>query len=64
MVSEQTKKRSPLFQGLLPIDRAGVPAEVLAELDRYGIVELLGADAFFDTLSDTVAAFRHTTPSP
>lgn len=31
---------------------------VRAELTRYGLVDLLGADAFYDSLSDTVAAFR------
>jgi len=35
--------------------------QVRAELDRYGLTDLLGEDAVYPTLSDAVAAFRATT---
>ncbi len=35
--------------------------DVRRQLDRYGIVDLLGEDAFYPTVSDAVAAFRQTT---
>jgi high affinity sulfate transporter 1 len=37
---------------------------VRGELERYGIVELLGEDAFYETISDVVAAYRATTDTP
>jgi high affinity sulfate transporter 1 len=41
---------------------ADVDEAVRAELDRYGITELVGADAFFDTVMDAVAAYRTASP--
>lgn len=43
---------------------AAVLTEVQVELERYGLVELLGEDAFYGTLSDIVTAYRDTDPSP
>ena len=37
---------------------ADVDEDVRAELDRYGITDLLGPDAYFDSVTDVVAAFR------
>jgi len=37
---------------------ADVDEDVRAELDRYGITDLVGTDAYFDTLTDVVAAYR------
>lgn len=34
---------------------------VRAELDRYGITELIGADKLYDTSNDAIAAFKSTT---
>lgn len=33
---------------------------VRAELERYGLVDLLGEDAFYPTVTDAVDAFRHS----
>ncbi len=38
--------------------------EVRAELDRYGITDLVGADAFYDTVQQVVAAYRSTSTAP
>ena len=35
--------------------------QVRTLMDRYGLVDLLGEDAFYETLSDAVAAYRATT---
>jgi hypothetical protein len=43
---------------------AEVDSSVRQEPDRFGIVALVGADAFFDTLSETVEAYRAATGSP
>ena len=37
---------------------ARVNRHVKAELDRYGITELVGSDAFFDSIEDVVEAYR------
>ena len=37
---------------------AEVAPDVRAELDRYGLTETLGADAFYDTVSGVIAAFQ------
>jgi high affinity sulfate transporter 1 len=37
---------------------ADVDEDVRAELDRYGITDLVGTEAYFDTLTDVVAAYR------
>ena len=43
---------------------AEVMTSVRGELERYGLVELLGEDAFYETISDIVAAYRATTDTP
>jgi high affinity sulfate transporter 1 len=35
--------------------------DVRAELDRYGLVDLLGEDAFYPTVTDAIAAYRGST---
>ena len=35
-----------------------VLTSVQSSLDRYGLVDLLGDDAFYETISDIVAAYR------
>jgi high affinity sulfate transporter 1 len=40
---------------------AEVDESVKRELDRFGITDLVGEDAFFDTVDDAVAAFRGRT---
>lgn len=35
--------------------------DVRAQLDRYGLIDLIGEDAVYPTVSDAVAAFRQTT---
>ncbi len=42
---------------------ADVDEDVRAELDRYGITDLVGADAFFDSVTDVVAAYRAAAPT-
>jgi len=42
---------------------AEVPEEVKNELARYGLVELIGEDAFFDTVSEVIEAYRSSPPS-
>jgi sulfate permease, SulP family len=37
---------------------AEVTPEVRAELDRYGLTEQIGPDAFFETVSAMIDAFR------
>ena len=37
---------------------ADVDEDVRAELDRYGITDLIGPDAYFDTVTDVVGSFR------
>ena len=37
---------------------ADVMAGVRAELDRYGVTDAIGSDAFFSSVTDAVAAFR------
>ena len=37
-----------------------VQDEVMVELERFGLTELFGADAFFDTVSDVIDAYRST----
>ena len=40
-------------------------AAVRAELDRYGLTELLGPDAIYATVDDAVRAFRdESSPTP
>lgn len=36
---------------------AGVTESVKAELDRLGVTEIVGADAYFDTVDDVLAAY-------
>ena len=43
---------------------AEVLTSVRGELERYGLVDLLGEDAFYETISDIVAAYRATTDTP
>jgi len=38
-------------------------APVRKELDRYGLVDLLGADAVYDTVLDSIRAFEEQAPS-
>jgi sulfate permease, SulP family len=40
---------------------AEVDEYVRRELDRFGITDLVGDDAFFDTVDDVVSAFRGRT---
>ena len=40
---------------------AEVPPDVRAELDRYGLTEVIGEDAFFDSVADMVDAYRSRT---
>jgi len=40
---------------------SSVSDDVRAQLDRYGLTDLIGADAYFETFADAVAAFEHTT---
>jgi hypothetical protein len=37
---------------------ADVDEDVRAELDRYGITELVGSDAFYETVTDAIASYR------
>ena len=37
---------------------------VRAELDRFGITEMIGADAYFDTVGDAVRAHEAKGPAP
>ena len=39
---------------------ADVQDPVRRELDRYGITDLVGADAYFATVADAIAAFSRT----
>jgi sulfate permease, SulP family len=39
-------------------------AQVRAELDRYGLTDVIGPDAIFDTLAEAAAAFEGPPPSP
>jgi SulP family sulfate permease len=39
---------------------ADVQDPVRRELDRYGITDLAGADAYFATVADAIAAFSRT----
>jgi high affinity sulfate transporter 1 len=41
---------------------AEVATEVRAEVDRYGLLEVIGADPYFETVSDTIDAFRLGAP--
>ncbi len=43
---------------------AEVLTSVRGELERYGLVDLLGEDAFYETISDIVAAYRAITDTP
>jgi high affinity sulfate transporter 1 len=44
---------------------AELPDESRADLARYGLVELLGEDAFFDTVTEAIEAYRSApTPPP
>ncbi|WP_170506528.1 SulP family inorganic anion transporter [Ruegeria arenilitoris] len=41
-----------------------VEPDVRKELDRYGVTDLVGPDAYFDTGSDLTKAFQHQSKSP
>ncbi|WP_425081406.1 SulP family inorganic anion transporter [Ruegeria arenilitoris] len=41
-----------------------VEPDVRKELDRYGVTDLVGPDAYFDTGSDLIKAFQHQSKSP
>jgi high affinity sulfate transporter 1 len=43
---------------------AEVPDEAREELSKYGLVELLGKDAFFDTVTEVIEAYRSATTPP
>ena len=40
---------------------AEAPPDVRAELDRYGLTEVIGEDAFFDSVADMIEAYRSRT---
>jgi MFS superfamily sulfate permease-like transporter len=42
---------------------AEVPDDVRAELDRYGVTDAIGQDAYFDTPLEVMEAFRSSSPS-
>ena len=39
---------------------ADVQPDVLTELKRYGVIDLIGADHVYESLDDAMAAFKTT----
>jgi len=49
-----------LAKGSVRMVWSSVSDDVRAQLDRYGLTDLIGADAYFETFADAVAAFERT----